>query len=121
MTADVWQTVFFLMNSILELSKKSNMGFNLQRRGAKMLVKTQFATSIKVVRSDNGQEFLNHEIYLFCKTHGVIHQHSCVDTPQKNVVVERKHRQLLNIARALRFQSNLPLEFWGECILNSFD
>jgi hypothetical protein len=57
MTADVWQTVFFLMNSILELSKKSNMGFNLQRRGAKMLVKTQFATSIKVVRSDNGQEF----------------------------------------------------------------
>lgn len=84
-----------------------------------MLVKTQFATSIKVVRSDNGQEFLNHEIYLFCKTNGVIHQHSCVDTPQKNVVVERKHRQLLNIARALRFQSNLPLEFWGKCILTA--
>jgi hypothetical protein len=29
-----------------------------------MLVKTQFATSIRAVRSDNGQEFGNHEINL---------------------------------------------------------
>ncbi|KAM2129542.1 hypothetical protein ACFX1R_009206 [Malus domestica] len=80
-------------------------------------VKTQFNTSIRNIRVDNGGEFFS--LRDFFKDHGVIYQHSCVYTPQQNGVVERKHRHILETARALRFQANLPLHFWGECVLTA--
>ncbi|KAG5555708.1 hypothetical protein RHGRI_006375 [Rhododendron griersonianum] len=80
-------------------------------------VNTQFNCQIKCVRSDNGLEFTS--LKSFFSTLGILFQSSCTSTPQQNGVVERKHRHLLNVGRALRFQANLPLKFWGESVLTA--
>ena len=59
------------------------------------LVENQFNCKIKILHSDNGGEF--HMKYIF-HTKRIIHQTSCVETPQQNGIVERKHQYLLNVA-----------------------
>lgn len=74
-------------------------------------VKTQFGKSVKVLRSDNGTEFVNSVCDAMFKDLGIIHQRSCPYTPQQNGVVKRKHRCILEVTRALKFQAKIPLRF----------
>jgi hypothetical protein len=73
------------------------------------LIETQHNHLVKTVRTDNGPEFIMPSFYA---SKGIIHHTSCVETPQQNGRVERKHQQILNIGRALLIQSNLPKIFW---------
>ncbi|XP_075112694.1 uncharacterized protein LOC142182334 [Nicotiana tabacum] len=81
-----------------------------------VMVKTQFGKSVKMFRSDNGSEFFNTQCSELFQLHEILHQSSCPYTPQQNGVVERRHRHILEIARAIRFQGHLPARFWGDCI-----
>ena len=94
------------------LLAKSEVGKVLQNFCA--YTERQFNKRVKEVRSDNGSEFMC--LSSFFREKGIIHQTSCVATPQQNGRVERKHRHILNVARALLFQAGLPVKFWGEAI-----
>ncbi|CAH9129521.1 unnamed protein product [Cuscuta epithymum] len=83
------------------------------------MVSTQFEQKVKRIRTDNGVEFQTKNLFDYYGSSGILLETSCTDTPQQNGVVERKHRHILEIARALRFQSGLPIDFWGECILTA--
>lgn len=94
------------------LSSKSDVGSVLHQFMSQ--IQTQFQTSVKILRCDNGTEF--HHPLLFNKF-GISIQHSCVKSPQQNARVEKKHQHLLNVARSLFFQSAIPLGYWSDCIL----
>jgi hypothetical protein len=80
------------------------------------LVENQFDSKVKIVRNDNGPEF---SIPSFYASKGIIHQTSCVYTPQQNGRAERKHQCILAIARALLIQSHLPPKYWGYAVLHA--
>jgi len=79
------------------------------------LIQNQHNVTPKIIRSNNESEFLLSEFYA---SHGIIHQKSCVETPPQNGRVERKHQHILNVARALLFQSKLPNFFWSYVVLH---
>ena len=71
----------------------------------------------KTIRTDNATELCEGNMLVLFRELGIEHQRSCRDTPQQNGVVERKRKHLLETARALYFQSHVPSQFWGECVL----
>ncbi|PRQ16867.1 putative RNA-directed DNA polymerase [Rosa chinensis] len=83
------------------------------------LVITQFSSSIHVLRSDNGSEYMSNNMSNYLSTQGIMHQTSCVGTPQQNGIAERKNRDLLEKARALMFQMNVPKKFWSQGVLTA--
>lgn len=80
-------------------------------------VVNHFECTIKTIRSDNAPEFSDVTSKKFMADNGILHQTSCAHRPQQNARAERKHRHVLEVARALKFQSCLPKSYWGDCVL----
>ncbi|KAM2707578.1 hypothetical protein EV1_036542 [Malus domestica] len=80
------------------------------------MVKTQYSIDIKVLRSDNGEEYIASELSRFLQDRGIIHQTTCPHTPQQNGVDERKNRHILETARALLIGASVPKRFWPEAV-----
>ena len=72
-----------------------------------------------MLRTDNGKEFVNRTLSDYLLTEGIVHQTSCVDTPQQNGVSERKNRHLLEVAKSLLLSMRVPNHFWGEAVLTA--
>jgi transposase InsO family protein len=82
-------------------------------------VTNQFNARLLVLRSDNAQEYTSKPFTQFLDSRGIIHQTSCVTTPQQNGVAERKNGPIIAIARALMLHMHVPKTFWGDAVLTA--
>lgn len=82
----------------------------------KALVQNQTDRKIKVLRSDNGGEYINFKFQAFLKLHGIRHQTTVPHTPQQNGVAERANRTVMEKARCMLQDAGLDNKFWAEAV-----
>ncbi|XP_068344208.1 uncharacterized protein [Pyrus communis] len=102
------------MTWLYVLKNKSNVSA-IFRSFAKM-IQTQYSSDIKVLRFDNGGEYINFELSEFLCDQGILHETTCPYTPQQNEVEERKNRHILETACALLLEASVPSCFWPEAV-----
>lgn len=80
------------------------------------MIRTQFSTNIQILRTDRARYFFNFVLGDYLITQGIVHQSSCMDTPQHNGVAKRKKCHLLEVAHFHLFTRNVPRHFWGDAV-----
>jgi len=80
------------------------------------MVELQSGFKVKCLRSDRGGEFTSSEFNNLCETEGIQRQLTMTYTPQQNGVVERKNRTVVEMAKAMLHEKNLPYHLWAEAV-----
>ena len=79
----------------------------------KLLVENQTGNRVKVLRTDNGLEYLDNEFNEFCKDNGIVRHKTVRLTPQQNGLAERMNRTILERVRCMLSNAKLSKVFWG--------
>lgn len=80
------------------------------------LFKKQIRKKVKCIQSDNGTEFVNDKFNEMLKERGIKRRLTVPHNPEQNGISERKNRTLMDTARCLLIESDLPPSFWAEAI-----
>lgn len=107
-TRMIWLYVIKQKSEALEVFKKF-----------KAVAETQSGQKLKILRTDGGGEYTSKAFEEFCEAQGVVHEVTPPYTPQHNGLAERRNRTLLDMARSMLKQKNMPHEFWGEAVTTS--
>ncbi|XP_078437279.1 uncharacterized protein LOC144707896 [Wolffia australiana] len=83
------------------------------------MIKTQFGRQIQRFRSDNARDFFNIELDSFFASQGILHESSCVATPEQNGIAERRIGYVTSTARTLLLNYNVPWSYWSEATLTA--
>lgn len=81
------------------------------------MIETKFDRKIKVFRLDNGDEYTAKEFQAYLPRNGIELQTLCAYTPEQNGVAKQKNRHMLELARALLIEMNVPKSFWSDGVL----
>ena len=80
----------------------------------KALIENHLEKKIKTFRSNNGGEFTSNEFKELCKYSGIKRELTTPYNPQQNGVAERKNRTIMEVARAMLHDQDLPMYLWEE-------
>lgn len=86
----------------------------------KAIVETNSGMKIKFLRSDQGGKFTSSEFNNYYEKNGIRRHLSAPQTPQQNDIVERKNKTILDAARSMMMEANLPHIYWREAVSTSF-
>lgn len=78
------------------------------------MAERQTGQKMKTIRTDNGKEFTNRKLENHLKSLGIRHQTTADYTPEQNGLAERVNRTIVERARCMLFEADLPKSFWAE-------
>jgi transposase InsO family protein len=82
----------------------------------KIKVEKEIGKVIKVLKSDNGGEFINSQFMKYYQDRKIRRKFSQAYTPQQNGVVERKNRTIVERVKNILLENKLPINLWIEVV-----
>ena len=85
----------------------------------KTLVENQLNRKLKILRTDNGMEYLSNDMKCHLSENGIRHELTVPYTPQQNGVAERANRTHVERARCMLSGGKLGNQFWTAAVATS--
>ena len=79
-------------------------------------VEKEIGKRLKCLRSERGGKFISNEFNNFCIERGIKRQVSTPEYLEKNGIVERRNRSIMDCARTLMIEKNISIKYWKEAI-----
>lgn len=80
----------------------------------KVLVENLTGKKIKVLRSNNGGEYVDKDFTNFCAKEGIRREWTTPYNLEQNGIAERKNRTIVEVARAMMYDQDMPKFLWAE-------
>lgn len=96
------------------LSQKSEVKTKFE--GLLKSLDTQLGRKIKILRTDNGTEFVNEEMRKIMHKYGIKRETSVAYTPEQNRTIEREHRAIVEAARSMLYAKSMDIELWAKAV-----
>lgn len=102
-----YRTVYFL-------TQKSEVFDKLKQ----FLVRAENQTDnkVRIIRTDNGGEFVNKDTKKLFEDLGIQHQKTVAYTPEQNGKAEREMRTIVEAARTMLYAANMDKSYWAEAV-----
>lgn len=118
-----WSGKRYILTFIDDFSRKIHVFFIASKdqvystfKDYQRTVENEIDCTIKVLRTDNGREYVNKEFEQYLKSKGIRHQLTVPYTPEQNGVAERTNRTIVEKVRCMIQDANCDQKFWAEAV-----
>ena len=79
-------------------------------------VEAETGARIQILRSDGGGEYTSQNFHAYLLAKGIQHEKTNAYTPEENGVAERMNRTLVESARSMLHDADLPNSYWADAV-----